>query len=117
MDIWQESWCVEYPFKKIPLRLLQTSRLLVGDTPLAFLNPFIKINDVCGDAEIPGSNGHGKARSLARIASIIANNGELEGRKLLSDKVIQNVKYPRVRRRDSVLCIFQSMVITHSVSR
>ena len=35
-------------------------------------------------AEIPAANGHGNARSVAIIQSIIANNGEIEGRRFFS---------------------------------
>ena len=37
-------------------------------------------------AEIPASNGHGNARSVARIQSIVSNAGEVDGIRLLSPK-------------------------------
>ncbi|MGW6426529.1 serine hydrolase domain-containing protein [Nocardia sp. NPDC055053] len=39
-------------------------------------------------AEIGGTNGHGNARSVARIQSLIANGGELGGRRFLSPATI-----------------------------
>ncbi|QLY32972.1 beta-lactamase family protein [Nocardia huaxiensis] len=39
-------------------------------------------------AEIGGVNGHGNARSIAKIQSVISCGGELAGRKFLSDKTI-----------------------------
>ncbi|GAB4588427.1 serine hydrolase domain-containing protein [Nocardia sp. IFM 10818] len=39
-------------------------------------------------AELGGINGHGNARSIARVQSIVSNGGELSGRKFLSDKTI-----------------------------
>ncbi|MFD6395123.1 serine hydrolase domain-containing protein [Nocardia sp. NPDC060249] len=40
-------------------------------------------------AEIGGTNGHGNARSVARIQSLIANGGELSGRRFLSPATIE----------------------------
>lgn len=40
-------------------------------------------------AEIPASNGHGNARSVARVGSTLACGGELDGVKLLSLKTIE----------------------------
>ena len=37
-------------------------------------------------AEIPASNGHGNARSVALIQSIVANNGEFNGTRFFSEK-------------------------------
>ncbi|MFW9876021.1 MAG: serine hydrolase domain-containing protein [Candidatus Thorarchaeota archaeon] len=42
-------------------------------------------------AEIPASNGHGNARSIARIGASLACGGELDGVKLLSLKTIEKV--------------------------
>ncbi|MET9485522.1 serine hydrolase domain-containing protein [Nocardia sp. NPDC006630] len=39
-------------------------------------------------AELGGMNGHGNARSVARVQSLISNGGELSGRKFLSEKTI-----------------------------
>ncbi|MFX1344792.1 MAG: serine hydrolase domain-containing protein [Promethearchaeota archaeon] len=40
-------------------------------------------------AEIPASNGHGNARSIARIASVLACGGEIDGLRLLSSQMIE----------------------------
>jgi len=37
-------------------------------------------------AEIPSSNGHGNARSTAKIQSIVANRGEFEGHRFFSER-------------------------------
>ena len=39
-------------------------------------------------AEIPACNGHGNARSVARIQSIVSNAGEVDGIRLLSPRTI-----------------------------
>jgi CubicO group peptidase (beta-lactamase class C family) len=41
-------------------------------------------------AEIPASNGHGNAHSIARIAALLACGGELEGVRLLTLPTIEN---------------------------
>jgi CubicO group peptidase (beta-lactamase class C family) len=40
-------------------------------------------------ADIGAANGHGNARSLARIQSVVANGGELDGVRLLSPETIE----------------------------
>jgi len=40
-------------------------------------------------AEIPGANGHGNARSVALIQSIVANGGSVDGKKFLSPETIE----------------------------
>ncbi|MET8779590.1 serine hydrolase domain-containing protein [Nocardia sp. NPDC004654] len=40
------------------------------------------------EAEIGAVNGHGNARSVARVQSVVSCGGSLDGRKLLSDKTI-----------------------------
>jgi hypothetical protein len=40
-------------------------------------------------AEIPAGNGHGNARSIARIQPIVSNAGEVDGVRLLSPRTIE----------------------------
>jgi CubicO group peptidase (beta-lactamase class C family) len=42
-------------------------------------------------AEIAAANGHGNARSVARIQSVISNGGEVGGVRLLSSKTIETI--------------------------
>jgi CubicO group peptidase (beta-lactamase class C family) len=42
-------------------------------------------------AEIPAANGHGNAHSVARIQSIVANGGEVDGVRLLSKSTIDTI--------------------------
>ncbi|MCW2799439.1 MAG: serine hydrolase [Aeromicrobium sp.] len=42
-------------------------------------------------AEIPGVNGHGNARSMARIQSVISHGGEIDGVRLLSPETIERI--------------------------
>jgi hypothetical protein len=55
--------------------------------------PFDKVAEAATDAwrraEIPADNGHGNARSVARIQSIVSNGGEVDGVRLLSPRTIE----------------------------
>ncbi len=42
-------------------------------------------------AEIPAGNGHGNARSIARVASAVANNGTVDGVTLLSAEGVERI--------------------------
>jgi CubicO group peptidase (beta-lactamase class C family) len=42
-------------------------------------------------AEVPAANGHGNAHSVARIQSIVANGGEVDGIRLLSPATIDTI--------------------------
>jgi CubicO group peptidase (beta-lactamase class C family) len=65
--------------------------------------PFDEVAEAATDAwrraEIPAGNGHGNARSVARIQSIVSNAGEVDGVRLLSPTTIELIFRPAVRRR------------------
>ena len=54
-------------------------------------------------AEIPGANGHGNARSVARIQSIVANGGSVDGQKFLSPETIELIFRRQSDNSDLVL--------------
>lgn len=54
-------------------------------------------------AEIPAANGHGNARSVARIHSVLANMGEAHGVKLFSESLAKEVMKPRIEGTDMAL--------------
>ena len=56
-------------------------------------------------AEIPAANGHGNARSVAKIHTILAGKGEALGLRLLSEKTAQSVMEERIGGKDMVLGI------------
>jgi CubicO group peptidase (beta-lactamase class C family) len=66
-----------------------------------FSNPIITARETLTrewrNAEIPASNGHGNARSIARVGAALACGGELDGVKLLSlstiEKAIEEQSY------------------------
>jgi len=54
-------------------------------------------------AEIPAANGHGNARSVAKIASIIACEGELDGIRFISQKTLEKILEEQIYGRDLVM--------------
>jgi len=67
-----------------------------------------RLRDYSGDrawqaAELPASNGHGNARSVAKIASIIACEGELDGIRLISQDTLEKILEEQIYGRDLVL--------------
>ncbi|MBY8986754.1 MAG: beta-lactamase family protein [Candidatus Lokiarchaeota archaeon] len=66
------------------------------------------IRDRSGDrdwqaAEIPAANGHGNARSVAKIASIIACEGELNGKRFISKETLEKILEEQIYGRDLVM--------------
>ncbi len=55
------------------------------------------------EAEIPAANGHGNARSIARIGAALACGGELDGVHLLSPSILEQALQEQTYRKDLVL--------------
>ena len=53
--------------------------------------------------EIPSANLHGTARSLARLMSVIATGGSLDGTRVLSSETVEQVTRQRIFGQDKVL--------------
>ncbi|MEJ7634339.1 serine hydrolase domain-containing protein [Aeromicrobium sp.] len=60
-----------------------------------FANPFLPAREANSErwrrAELPALNGHGNARSMARIQSLISHGGEVDGIRLLSPDTIDRI--------------------------
>jgi len=56
-------------------------------------------------AEIGGANGHGNARSVARVQSVVANGGELDGVRLLSPETVDRIFPVQAEGVDVVLAV------------
>jgi len=54
-------------------------------------------------AEIPAANGHGNARAVSKIASIIACGGELEGIEFISKDTLEKILEEQIYDRDLVM--------------
>ncbi|MGW4122903.1 serine hydrolase domain-containing protein [Nocardia sp. NPDC004711] len=79
----------------VPPELPEFDQSLLPQDSVMFKTLFQPLLDFaeCGtpqwqQAELGGMGGHGNARSIARLQSLISNGGELSGRKFLSDKTI-----------------------------
>ena len=72
-----------------------------------FYNPDLNKADYNGRAwraaEIPASNGHGNARSIANIGSILACGGKFNNKKILSLSTVVNAIEPQISGRDVVM--------------
>ena len=118
-----------YPSKPSPLQFLfpllaKLPRFLLpgptkflvdfGDTSkpvgAAFNNPPIASNNGMEantkkwrNAEIPAANGHGTARSIAKLYGILANGGSLDGLQILSPDTIEMARTTQSDGKDLVL--------------
>jgi CubicO group peptidase (beta-lactamase class C family) len=54
-------------------------------------------------AEIPASNGHGNARSIAKVGAIMACGGKLNNKQILSFSTIENAIKEQIHGRDIVI--------------
>jgi CubicO group peptidase (beta-lactamase class C family) len=54
-------------------------------------------------ADIPAANGHGNARSVARIQAVVANGGTLDGVELLSPETVRRIFEVQADGKDLVL--------------
>jgi CubicO group peptidase (beta-lactamase class C family) len=54
-------------------------------------------------AEIPAANGHGNARSVAKVQSVVANGGTLAGKRILSQRGCERVFEEQANGTDLVL--------------
>ncbi|MGZ5370769.1 serine hydrolase domain-containing protein [Aeromicrobium sp.] len=73
----------------------------------ALTGPFVNVSESRTDrwrtGEIPAANGHGNARSVARVQSLITHGGEIDGIRLLSHKTIDLIFEEQARGTDLVL--------------
>ena len=72
-----------------------------------FTNPIMTPEDVMSkewqSAEIPAANGHGNAGAVAKVGAILANGGELNGVRFLSNEIIEKALEIRTEGKDLVL--------------
>ena len=67
-------------------------------------------------AEIPAANGHGNARSVALVQSIIANRGETAGQRFLSGAMVDRIFDSQINAFDPVLGRVSHMGIGYGLS-
>lgn len=73
---------------------------VMGNPPL---QPEIANTPAWRRAEIPAANGHGNARSVARIMAVLAGGGALDGVRLLSRETIERAITEQIYGQDLVL--------------
>lgn len=84
-------------------------RQLPADSPMVrtltnpLLDPGVCMTPAWRSADIGAANGHGHARSVARLQSVIACGGEVGGLRLLSPRTIAQVFEPQAEGVDRVL--------------
>jgi CubicO group peptidase (beta-lactamase class C family) len=82
------------------------AKLLLKKTVKVFYNPDIeKVNfneRAWRSAEIPSGNGHGNARSIAKVGSILACGGMYDKKKILSKSTVEEVIEPQISGRDVI---------------
>ncbi len=73
----------------------------------ALLNPLLSFFDTrtrdWRAAEIPASNGHGNARAIAKVGTLLANGGEYEGVQYISPQMIEKAIEEQISGIDLVL--------------
>jgi len=78
-----------------------------GISVRTFTGPFLRAREANSErwrrAEIPAANGHGNARSIARIQSLISHGGEIDGVRLLSAAMVERILEPQASGIDVVL--------------
>lgn len=96
------------PVNQLTVRSLMHDSELLGDTNSRGWR----------GAEIPGANGHGNARAVARIYSALAEGGELDGVRLMSPERVDIAREVQVESPDEVLTIptRRSLGFMHPVS-
>jgi CubicO group peptidase (beta-lactamase class C family) len=79
------------PPAHLPLDKLPPDSPAVLTYTAPILNAAETFTDAWRTAEIGGANGHGNARSVARIQSVVTNGGEVDGIRLLSPETIDRI--------------------------
>lgn len=83
------------------------SKLFLRKTVKVFYNPNIETVDFNSrawrSAEIPSGNGHGNARSIAKVGSILACGGMYEKKKILSKSTVEKAIEPQISGRDIIM--------------
>jgi CubicO group peptidase (beta-lactamase class C family) len=74
------------------------------------VNPVLDVERLCNTAAwrrvaVSGANGHGNARSIARVQSVVSHGGEVDGVRLLSEATIDRIFDVQADGPDRVLAV------------
>src|SRR4051812_16490415 len=94
------------PQGTIDIAALPEGNLLVP----TLANPFIDVGGFCNTApwrrvSVAAANGHGNARSVARIQSVVSHGGEVDGVRLLSKETLDRIFEVQADGPDLVLLV------------
>ena len=82
-------------------------KLLFKKAVKVYFNPSLVETDFNSrawrSAEIPASNGHGNARSIAKVGSILACGGMYDKKKILSKSTVKKAIEPQISGRDVIM--------------
>jgi len=82
------------------------TKLFFRKTVKVFYNPNLETVDFNSrawrSAEIPSGNGHGNARSIAKVGSILACGGMYDKKKILSRSTVEKAIEPQISGRDVI---------------
>ncbi|NHJ22771.1 MAG: class A beta-lactamase-related serine hydrolase, partial [Candidatus Lokiarchaeota archaeon] len=82
-------------------------KLLFKKTTRVYFNPNLENVDFNSrawrNAEIPASNGHGNARSIAQVGSILACGGYYNKKRVLSESTVEKAIKPQICGRDVIM--------------
>ena len=82
-------------------------KLLFKKAVKVYFNPSLVETDFNSrawrSAEIPASNGHGNARSIAKVGSILACGGMYDKKKILSKSTVEKAIEPQISGRDVIM--------------
>ena len=82
-------------------------KLLFKKTTRVYFNPNLENVDFNSrawrSAEIPASNGHGNARSIAQVGSILACGGMYNKKRVLSESTVEKAIKPQISGRDVIM--------------
>lgn len=90
----------------LDLSVLPEGNLLVP----TIINPLLDVGGFCNTApwrrvSVAGANGHGNARSIARVQSVVSHGGEVDGVRLLSPATIDRIFEVQAEGPDLVLMV------------
>ena len=82
-------------------------KMFFRKTAKVFYNPSLENLNINGrawrSAEIPAGNGHGNARSIANIGSILACGGMFNHKKIISRSTVEKAIKPQISGRDRIM--------------
>lgn len=112
-----DIWFLRPMLKKVPAMMRDPKTLLgqafLGDGTTSIMDNVgaITHEHTFLSAEVPASNGVSSARDLARLYAVLANDGELDGRRWFAPETMRLIFEPGPVYEDSVMTEFATMPV------